>query len=93
MSDEGRRHLLEQRALEQLSTDNGRVPRVFSTVLAGSRALSGQSSTIVSGVAGGFAGLSAAYLLTSFVTALSFPILGLLWSGLGTAAGMLAFRR
>jgi len=80
-------------ALEQLSTINGQITRVINTVVSGSKSVSAQNSTVVAGVFGGFSGLSSAYLVTAFVAPLSFTILGPLLTGLGIAAGVLAFRR
>lgn len=83
----------QEQALEQLTTINGQISRVISTVVSGSKSIAAQNSTVVSGVFGGFSGLTMAYLVTSFVATLSFPIFGPLLTGLGIAAGVLAFRR
>jgi hypothetical protein len=80
-------------ALDDLSSINGQITRVINAVVSGSKSIAAQNSTVVAGVFGGFCGLSGAYLITSFVATLSFPILGPLFTGLGIAAGVLFFRR
>jgi hypothetical protein len=82
----------QEQALDRLSNVNAQISRIISTVVSGSKSIASQPSAVVSGVLGGFGGLSAAYLITSFVAALSFPIFGPLLTGLGIAAGVLTFR-
>ena|ERR1700730_11325851 len=82
----------QRQALEILSNVNAQISRIITTIVSGSKSVASQPSTVVSGALGGFGGLSAAYLITSFVTALSFPIFGPLLTGLSIAAGVLIFR-
>jgi hypothetical protein len=77
----------------KLSDLNSEVTRVVNSVLSASRTLSVQNSTVVSGVFGGFTGLTCAYLATVFISGLYLPVIGSLLTGLGITAGILVFRR